>query len=666
MCDIEQKSDLKHQVLKQYFGYSSFRNGQENIIDAILDGKDALAIMPTGAGKSLCFQVPALILEGIVLVISPLISLMQDQVAALKQIGISAAYINSSLSARQYSKAIQLARDGQYKLIYIAPERLNSEDFIDFAQNASISLIAIDEAHCVSQWGQDFRRSYLDISHFIDNLPIRPPIGAFTATATEHVQQDIISYLNLQNPTIVTTGFDRANLYYEVRRNTTKLAETKSILKENPDQCTIIYCSTRKNVEQVFESLEKEHYSVTRYHAGLSDEERTQNQDDFIYDKKMIMVATNAFGMGIDKSNVSLVIHYNMPKNLENYYQEAGRAGRDGAPAKCILLYNGQDVKINQFMIEKNAEENPDLDDANKKSRVEAEKVKLREMTFYCTMPVCLRGYILRYFGEKPSNFCGNCSNCGGEGIEKDITIDAQKIMSCIKRTKERYGTGLIVNLLLGKKTDNRIELYHLDEIKTFGAMAEEKPATIHSEIDYLIYCGYLVVEKDNGYPILKLGKPAQKVLFQDEKIFMKMPAVEGKLSKKKSAKSEKEKKSVRERRRLPDINPDLLPNPTDPQYFSPNATWQIQTLTPDDLPELQRRSEEEDERIFNILRDLRAQIAKEENIPAYLVFSNATLKDMVAVWPQNKAEMLTVSGVGEKKMEKYGQLFLEKLAELI
>ena len=397
MIDLSKIQEAK-KLLKQYFGYDEFRQGQEQLIEAALNGQDVLGIMPTGAGKSLCFQIPALMMDGITLVISPLISLMKDQVGALNQAGIHAAFLNSSLTQGQYHTALKYAMQGRYKIIYVAPERLETEGFINFALNSGvkISMLAVDEAHCVSQWGQDFRPSYIKILEFLKKLPYRPVLTAYTATATAEVRDDIMDILNLRDPFVLTTGFDRENLYYAVKRPRDKYRELLSYLKEKeekmPGSSGIIYCLSRKNVEEVCYQLREDGFSVTRYHAGLSDEERKENQEDFIYDRKQIMVATNAFGMGIDKPDVRFVVHYNMPKNMESYYQEAGRAGRDGEPAECILYYAPIDNRTNRFLIE-NGEENEELDAITKQIVMERDWERLRQMTFYCYTKECLRHY---------------------------------------------------------------------------------------------------------------------------------------------------------------------------------------------------------------------------------------------------------------------------------
>jgi ATP-dependent DNA helicase RecQ len=456
----------KFALLKQYFGHGKFRPGQEALIDALLSGRDVLGVMPTGAGKSICYQLPALLLPGLTLVISPLISLMKDQVTALSQIRIS-------LAAAQYREVFRRAKSGAYKIIYVAPERLITADFLQFAGETEISLLAVDEAHCVSQWGQDFRPSYLKIAEFVGSLAKRPVVGAFTATATATVKTDIEKLLLLQNPLRITTGFDRPNLYFEVVRPKSKDVYLRVFLAGRPDQSGIVYCATRKAVESVCDNLRQNGIAATRYHAGLEDAERKQNQEDFVYDRARVMVATNAFGMGIDKSNVSFVVHYNMPKNIESYYQEAGRAGRDGEKACCVLLFSAGDIQTAKFLIN-NAEGNEALSEHEQELVRKRELQRLEQMVAYCKTADCLRAYLLNYFGENAAANCGNCGNCGGKAVQQDITVEAQKILSAVARVEKKYtsslGLTLIIRMLHGSK-EQRILQLGLDELSTYGIM---------------------------------------------------------------------------------------------------------------------------------------------------------------------------------------------------
>ena len=448
--------ETKQSILQRYFGYTAFRQGQEEIVDALTGGRDVLCVMPTGAGKSMCYQIPALLLPGVTLVISPLISLMQDQVEALRQNGVPAAFLNSTMSPQVYGQTLYDIEDGAYKLIYAAPERLSSEGFRSVCERMDISLVAVDEAHCVSQWGQDFRPEYLKIPEFIASLKKRPAVGAFTATATKTVRKDIEKLLQLESPVKVTTGFDRPNLYFGVEMPNSKPIALLRLLSERPGKSGIVYCSTRKAVEEVDALLKDKGYASTRYHAGLPEEERRRNQEDFLYDRKTVMVATNAFGMGIDKSNVSFVIHYNMPKDPESYYQEAGRAGRDGSPAECILLYGKKDVQINRYLIE-NSDPNPELDPDMQEAIIARELERLKQMTFYCTTSDCLRAFILRYFGEKAEPGCGNCSCCAGGSALVDATVQAQQVLSCVVRCGQRYGIGVVTEILRGISSEKVI-----------------------------------------------------------------------------------------------------------------------------------------------------------------------------------------------------------------
>ena len=607
----------QYEILKQYFGYDTFRDGQDVLINSILDGRDVLGVMPTGAGKSLCYQIPALMMDGITLVISPLISLMKDQVSNLNQVGILAAYINSSLTAAQYYKVLDLARAGRYPIIYVAPERLVSEDFLRFALDGQvkISMVAVDEAHCVSQWGQDFRPSYLKIVDFINRLPVRPVVSAFTATATAEVRDDIIDILMLRDPKVMTTGFDRSNLYFAVQNPKDKYATLVNYLERHKGESGIIYCLTRKVVEEVCSQLIREGFSMTRYHAGLSDGERKQNQEDFIYDRAQIMVATNAFGMGIDKSNVRFVVHYNMPKNMESYYQEAGRAGRDGEPAECILLYGGQDVVTNQFFIDHN-QDNEALDAVTREIVMERDRERLRKMTFYCFTNECLRDYILRYFGEYGSNYCGNCSNCLSQFEEVDVTDIARALIGCVESCRQRYGTNVIIDTVHGANTA-KIRNYRMDENPHYAELAKVPAYKLRQVMNHLMLDGYLGVTND-GYAIVRLTGKSGDVLQEGAVVTMKMAREQEHPARMKSEKKGK-------KGRVPGVS-----------------------------------LSETDEGLFEKLRALRTEIAKEENVPPYIVFSDKTLVSMCMVKPRTKAEMLTVSGVGEFKFDKYGGRFLD------
>lgn len=606
------------EILKQYFGYDEFREGQEQLIDSILSGRDTLGIMPTGAGKSLCFQIPALMLEGITLVISPLISLMKDQVEALNLAGVHAAYLNSSLSMAQYYKALQYAKEGRYPIIYVAPERLVTEEFLDFALHTQISMVVVDEAHCVSQWGQDFRPSYLKIIEFVNRLPKRPVISAFTATATAEVRDDVIDILMLQDPCVLNMGFDRPNLYFGVMSPKDKYASVKNYLELHADESGIIYCITRKVVEEVCQKLQEDGLSVTRYHAGLSDAERKRNQEDFIYDRRMIIVATNAFGMGIDKSNVRFVLHYNMPKNMESYYQEAGRAGRDGEPAECILYYGGQDVVTNQFFIDNNRD-NQELDMVIRKIVMERDHERLRKMTYYCFTNDCLRDYILRYFGEYGENYCGNCSNCLTQFETVDVTDIAKELIGCVQTSHQRFGTNVIIDTVHGANTA-KIKNYRMNENPHYGRLAKIPTYKLRQVLNHLLLQEYLTVTNDE-YAIVKLTEKAIPIL-EDELILEMKMAKESEIEK--SA-----KKSKRARK----------------------SSLAGVSLT------------EADGQLFESLRALRMEIAKKEKVPPYVVFSDKTLIHMCAAKPKTKEEMLAISGVGEFKYEKYGEIFINTVS---
>lgn len=606
MIDKGKKMSDKLSVLKDYFGHDSFRDGQEQIVDALLDGRDALCIMPTGAGKSMCYQIPALLFDGVTIVVSPLISLMKDQVGSLVQSGVPAAYINSSLSYPQFLRVLSNVEHGKYKIIYVAPERLLTDGFLDTCKKIKISMVAVDEAHCVSQWGQDFRPSYLKIISFVKSLANRPIVGAFIATATNDVKEDIKKILRLENPFEITTGFDRPNLFFGVIKSSSKDEKLIDLIRERGDRSGIVYCATRKNVESVCELLCDNGFSAARYHAGLDEYERRKNQEDFVFDRKNIMVATNAFGMGIDKSNVTYVIHYNMPKNIESYYQEAGRAGRDGGEADCILLYSPKDVRLNRFMIE-NSEGNDELTIEENEQIRERDFERLKYMTFYSTTNDCLRGFILRYFGGEKKAYCGKCSNCLSVHKLVDVTIDAQKIMSCIARTGQRYGKTVICDVLRGSKSEKILKA-ELNNQSTYGIMKEVTARHIFGTIDFLAEKEY--ISADNETEVLKLLPKSRDVLFGRERLVMK--------------KVENSEKVVKTHRPEVPVNSELL----------------------------------------DALKALRKGIASKKSVPAYVIFTDATLIDMCKKCPETPDEMLEVSGVGRTKLEKFGKQFLEEIAK--
>ena len=596
----------KEQILKTYYGYDTFRGGQEPVIDALLSGRDALAIMPTGAGKSVCYQVPALLLPGITLVISPLVSLMRDQVTQLVQMGVPAAFLNSSLTFKQYLLALDRAKAGRYKIIYVAPERLETEGFRSFAETAEISMVAVDEAHCISQWGQDFRPSYLKIAEFVESLPKRPVVGAFTATATPEVRADIEKLLHLEGPLSVTTGFNRENLYFEVRRPENKKETLLELLQGRPDQCVIVYCATRKNVEEVCDFLRERGISATRYHAGLESEERQKNQEDFLFDRCRVMVATNAFGMGIDKSNVRCVIHYNMPKDMESYYQEAGRAGRDGLPSAAILLYSGQDVRLNEFLINR-SEPREELDAETAVRLRERDLLRLQKMAAYCRWKTCLRQYILQYFGEFAPNDCGSCCNCLHNFEEVDISREARTILRCVLELGEHFGIAVVAETLCGADSE-RVRKYHTDKESTYGMLQDLTQKEVRDRIQFLVEEGILATS-GGPYPVLQLGPHADEVLHGGE-LYMR---------------ALKAKKPVVRRAETDELNG-------------------------------------REAALFSRLKALRAGIARRQGVPAYVVFSDKTLRELARVRPATLEEFRSVSGVGEAKASRYGRAFLAEM----
>lgn len=602
------------EALKDLFGYDTFRPGQKPIIDSILSGRDTFAVMPTGAGKSLCYQIPAMLLHGITIVVSPLISLMQDQVKALNDAGVSAAFINSALSESAFFETVNKAKQGMYKLIYVAPERLVTEGFLNLAKEVPISMITVDEAHCISQWGQDFRPSYTRIVEFVNLLEKRPIISAFTATATETVREDIVCTLGLDNPYTMVTGFDRENLFFQVDKPKNKEQYIVDYIAKHPDESGIIYCATRKNVDSVYELLKEKGVSVAKYHAGMSAADRKQMQEDFVFDYTSIVVATNAFGMGIDKSNVRFVIHYNMPQSMENYYQEAGRAGRDGLDSKCILLFSPQDIVINRFLLEH--KEMADIDPADRETIKERDAKRLQVMERYCYTTECLRNYILKYFGENPSKPCEDCGNCLREFETLDMTEEAKKIINCVFEAKGRYGKTIIIDTVAGAKTA-RLEEIGATGYKSYGVLASSNRKLLRRLLEQMVMEGYLVV---GDYQVIKLGD-ISALKDSDTKVLVKITD-EDKLPEK-AAKPKKKAKGT-------------------------------ESLTSAGF------------QLFDKLRALRLEIAREEKMPPYIVFSDKTLIDMAAKMPSNKEEMMNVSGVGENKFAKYGERFLSVIKECV
>ena len=581
------------QILQKFYGYEDFRPGQKKVVESLLNRNDTVAIMPTGAGKSICFQIPALLFEGVTLVISPLISLMKDQVDSLRQLGIAAVYINSSVSKAQLYKDLQDISAGFYKIIYIAPERLTSEYLPDGFKNLNISMVAVDEAHCLSQWGHDFRPSYRNILNFTNSLRIKPIISAFTATATPEVKTDIINLLGLKQPNVFVTGFDRPNLYFSVLRGEVKDKFVIDYVKKHQDEAGIIYVGTRKDVDALQVLLEIKGIKAGRYHAGMTDEERNQMQEDFLYDNLSVMVATNAFGMGIDKPNVRYVIHYNMPKNMEAYYQEAGRAGRDGLSGNCILLYSPQDTQLQKFLISKSTES---------EIRQQLEYKRLQSMMDYCHTPQCLRAFILHYFGEfDVEEHCDNCSNCKLEGELIDITIDAQKVLSCVYRMHERFGVKMIAEVLKGSKSA-KVKQFNFERLSTYGLMKERKLKDISDLILRLSAMQYLDIT-ESQYPVVTLNELSWQVLRGQKKVWQKMVIV-----KKVKAKGE----------------------------------------------------------LFEALRSLRKELATKEKLPPYMIFSDATLTQMATDKPTDLELMKNIRGVGEFKLQKYGEEFLTVIKSYI
>lgn len=581
------------EILEKYYGYKSFRRGQENIINSILSGNDVLAIMPTGGGKSICYQIPALLLDGVTIVISPLISLMKDQVDAIKEMGIESTYINSSLTSKEFEEIITNVKENKYKIVYVAPERLESYEFIMAITECRISQIAIDEAHCVSQWGHDFRSSYRRIKNFIEMLNIRPIVTAFTATATEEVKGDIINLLGLRDPSLFVTGFDRENLFINIEKGNDKKSYILKYIEENRDSSGIIYAATRKEVDYIYELLTSNGYKAGRYHAGLNDELRKENQEDFIKDKINIMVATNAFGMGIDKPNIRFVIHYNMPKNIEGYYQEIGRAGRDGEKSECILLFSPSDIHTQKYLIEVSTENI---------ERKNNQYLKLKQMVDLIYSNDCYRKYILNYFGESVSEDCNNCSSCLSEGELVDKTIDAQKVLSCIYRMKKSFGVAMVVDVLRGSKNSKVINA-KFNELSTYGIMKDYSSDELKVFINTLISHGYIDYV-EGTYPVIKLNNKSIKVIKGEENVQFKEVKI--------------------------------------------------------------KSTSNDNNTLFEILRELRFNIANEEGVPPYIIFGDNTLREMSTKYPLNLEELMNISGVGEVKLNKYGEIFINTIKDYV
>ena len=603
----------KLSVLKDYFGHDSFRDGQEQIVDALLDGRDALCIMPTGAGKSMCYQIPALLFDGVTIVVSPLISLMKDQVGSLVQSGVPAAYINSSLSYPQFLRVLSNVEHGKYKIIYVAPERLLTDGFLDTCKKIKISMVAVDEAHCVSQWGQDFRPSYLKIISFVESLANRPIVGAFTATATNDVKEDIKKILRLENPFEITTGFDRPNLFFGVIKSSSKDEKLIDLIRERGDRSGIVYCATRKNVESVCELLCDNGFSAARYHAGLDEYERRKNQEDFVFDRKNIMVATNAFGMGIDKSNVRWVIHYNLPKSIENFYQEIGRAGRDGLPSETLLFYSfGDIILLSRFAAESN-QQGINLE-------------KLNRMQQYAESDICRRRILLNYFGETMDHDCGNCDVCKNPPERFDGTIIVQKALSAIARADQQIGTRTLIDILKGYASQEIMEKGY-DKLKTYGAGRDVPGKDWQDYLLQMLNLGYFEIAYNESNH-LKITEAGRKVLFGKERAPLVVIKREEGYGKKGYAKENKTASPV--------------------PLFTPTVF------------------EDEDEGLFEALRQLRKKLADQLAIPAYIVLSDKTLHLLALKKPSNIEAFGEISGIGEFKKEKYGKDFLAVINEYL
>lgn len=577
-------------LLKQYFGYDEFRPGQKEIIQKVIDQENVLGIMPTGSGKSICYQLPSLLLDGITVVVSPLISLMKDQVDAANQLGIPATFINSSLDGYETARRFQEIDRQQYRLLYIAPERFIMPDFIQAMNRWNVCMIAIDEAHCISQWGHDFRPSYLQMAKQLDQLPNRPVIVALTATATIQVAADIKRLLKIPDGNHIQTGFGRENLRFQVVKDQKKEQYLVEYLKINKNQSGIIYAATRKEVDRIYHLLKKFGFSIGRYHGGLKENERTAMQEAFLYDRLQLIVATNAFGMGINKSNVRFVIHYQIPGSLEAYYQEAGRAGRDGLSSEAILLFAPQDIQAQKFFIQQSQRE---------EEQKQKEYEKLKAMTEYAYIESCLQQYILNYFGETSSP-CNRCGNCLDDRKIVEVTTQAQMVLSCLKRMGENYGKQMLMKVLAGSK-EQKLRALGFERLSTYGLMKNQSQKETMQLIEYLISNGYLLTV--NGeYPILKVTERGIQVLKGQEAVYRKEPK------------------------------------------------------------KVQQLSDEETDTLFEVLRELRTDLASEAGVPPYVVFSDSTLKEMSRIRPSSRLEMLQIKGVGQSKLDKYGEAFLSRI----